>query len=89
MTDPPPAPGAVDDGTAAAQREEQLLAAAAEELDAVQAALGRLDDGTIDRCEVCGRPVGIDRLRADPLLTRCADHTAGTPAGPVGSQPGD
>lgn len=54
--------------------EEMALAEAAAELDAVQAVLGRLDDGTVDRCEVCGGPIGIDRLRTEPLTQRCERH---------------
>jgi DnaK suppressor protein len=61
-----------DDRSLAA--DEAALAAAAAELDEVQAVLGRLDDGTFDRCGVCGAPIGVERLKADPLTTRCAQH---------------
>jgi RNA polymerase-binding transcription factor DksA len=54
--------------------DEAALAAAAAELDEVQAVLGRLDDGSFDRCQVCGAPIGSERLRANPLTTRCAQH---------------
>lgn len=51
------------------------LAELAADLDAVDAALVRLDNGTFDVCEVCRRPIGQDRLVADPLLTRCSEHS--------------
>ena len=59
--------------------DEAHLAEAASELDAVEAALSRLDEGTFDSCEVCGAPIGRDRLLQDPLLTRCPQHTGGPP----------
>jgi DnaK suppressor protein len=68
-----------DDRSIAA--DEAALAAAAAELDEVQAVLGRLDDGSFDRCQVCGAPIGPERLKADPLTTRCARHGA-EPGGP-------
>ena len=60
-----------DDGHAA---DQQLLSSLAAEMDAVDAALIRLDNGAFDRCEVCGSEIGHDRLVADPLLTRCPAH---------------
>ena len=54
--------------------DEAALAEASAELDAVEAALARLEDGSFERCEVCGDRIGPERLRADPLLTRCARH---------------
>jgi RNA polymerase-binding transcription factor DksA len=44
------------------------------DLDAVEAALRRLDDGSFESCEVCGAPIGRDRLLRDPLVTRCDRH---------------
>lgn len=48
---------------------------AAAELDAVDAALGRLEDGSFEKCSVCGAEIGRERLLQDPLLTRCTAHT--------------
>lgn len=80
MFDPRPAEG--DPSREVTDAEGAALDSAAGELDAVEAALRRLDDGTFDRCQVCGRPVGVDRLREDPLLTRCVEHPAtGLPGG--------
>ena len=60
-----------DDHTA----DQEVLAGLAAEMDAVDVALIRLDNGSFDRCEVCGSEIGHDRLVADPLLTRCPAHT--------------
>ena len=53
---------------------EAALDQAAAELDAVDAALGRLEDGSFEKCSVCGAPIGRERLLQDPLLTRCGAH---------------
>ena len=60
--------------------EEQIELALAENKDhllsEVQAALGRLHDGTFGRCEECRRPVSQARLEALPyarLCVRCAE----------------
>lgn len=58
-----------------AHPEDAPLAAAAAELDAVEAALSRLEDGSFDTCDVCGGPIGRERLLQDPLLTRCPHHS--------------
>lgn len=45
------------------------------ELEAVDAALGRLADGTFGLCDVCGEQISEARLDADPLTRTCgADH---------------
>jgi RNA polymerase-binding transcription factor DksA len=44
------------------------------ELDAVETALTRLDDGSFDSCQVCGSQIGPERLLEEPLLTRCPSH---------------
>ena len=40
-------------------------------LDEVELALGRLDDGTYGRCEVCGEPIDDGRLAAQPIIRTC------------------
>lgn len=46
-------------------------------LDAIEAALRRIDDGTFGICEVCGGPIGDERLAAVPYATLCiADKRA-------------
>jgi len=39
----------------------------------IDAALQRIEDGTYGTCEICGKPIGEDRLRAIPWTTRCID----------------
>jgi DnaK suppressor protein len=39
----------------------------------IDAALKRIDDGTYGMCEVCGRPIGEERLEARPWATLCID----------------
>lgn len=40
-------------------------------LDTVNAALQRLDDGMYDRCRQCGKPIGEERLAANPVAILC------------------
>ena len=39
----------------------------------IDAALQRIEDGTYGVCELCGKPIGVERLRAIPWTTRCID----------------
>lgn len=55
---------------------KETLAAISVELDAVEEALGRLDERGFGSCATCGSPVGAQRLAADPLLTTCPAHTS-------------
>jgi RNA polymerase-binding transcription factor DksA len=48
-----------------------LLASAQARLAALDDAQARLDDGTFGRCEVCGGPIGDERLAALPDAVRC------------------
>ena len=41
------------------------------ELDAVSAALQRLDGGHYGRCDDCDKPIPFERLRAEPWALRC------------------
>ena len=52
-----------------------LLEQAREHLAAVEAAARKLDAGTYGRCDVCGKPIGAERLAARPAAltsVRCA-----------------
>jgi DnaK suppressor protein len=52
-----------------------LLAQAHEHLAAIDAALGKIDSGTYDICDMCGGPIGEERLAARPaslMCVRCA-----------------
>lgn len=39
----------------------------------VDAALGRIEDGTYGTCVACGRPIDEERLEAVPYATLCMD----------------
>jgi RNA polymerase-binding protein DksA len=43
----------------------------ARQVEEIEAALGRLADGSYGRCEQCGGAIGIDRLRALPWTRYC------------------
>jgi len=60
---------------AAEQGENQALAAQLRnELEEVERALAKLDDGTYGRCETCGEPIGAARLEAMPAARFCIEH---------------
>jgi DnaK suppressor protein len=58
-------------------RPSAALDAADGDLRAVEAALGRLDDGSYGRCDVCGGSIPAESLTADPLARTCAEHQVG------------
>jgi DnaK suppressor protein len=73
--------GIVDDNFAdtaqvsAEQGEAQALAAQLrDQLDDVEKALARLDEGTYGSCEVCGQPIGDARLEVMPATRFCIEH---------------
>ena len=49
-----------------------MLAQVEGDLAGVERAMARLDEGTYDTCEVCGGPIGDERLQATPFALRCA-----------------
>jgi RNA polymerase-binding protein DksA len=63
--------------TASATYERELDAGLEEgaqhTLDEVEAALARVDAGSYGVCEVCGEPIGADRLSAIPWARLCID----------------
>lgn len=60
---------------AAEQGENQALAAQLRsELEEVERALAKLDDGTYGRCETCGEPIAPARLEAMPAARHCIEH---------------
>jgi len=67
-----------DVGTELFEREKDL--SILEQVDArlalVERALQRLDDGTYWTCEVCGEPIGAERLEALPAATLCVRDQA-------------
>ncbi len=40
-------------------------------IEKIKEALERIDDGSFGICEVCGREIGEERLRARPVTTLC------------------
>ncbi|CAM00294.1 TraR/DksA family transcriptional regulator [Saccharopolyspora erythraea NRRL 2338] len=48
-----------------------LLADARRDLEALDRAAARLDDGTYGLCERCGSPIAPERLEALPATTTC------------------
>ncbi|MFL5955150.1 MAG: TraR/DksA family transcriptional regulator [Gaiellaceae bacterium] len=64
-----------DTATATFDREldEGLEEGAHQTLDEIDAALKRIDDGTYGICEVCGKPIGAERLEAIPWVRLCID----------------
>jgi DnaK suppressor protein len=61
--------------TIAFEREQvaALLDQTRDQLSRVDAALGRLDDGTYGVCERCGQSIAAGRLEARPTATMCID----------------
>jgi RNA polymerase-binding transcription factor DksA len=64
-----------DTATAMYDREldEGLEAGAQQTLAEINAALRRIDEGTYGICEVCGKPIGAERLAAIPWTRLCID----------------
>lgn len=50
-----------------------LLASAHDHLVDIDAALGRLDDGTYGYCETCGEQIARERLLARPTARTCIE----------------
>lgn len=67
-----------DSGQVAAEQGENAVLAVQlrEQLDDIEAALGRLDEGTYGFCEVCGAPIGEARLEVMPATRFCINHAS-------------
>lgn len=50
---------------------EAIRASAETELQQIDKALRRIDEGRYERCETCGGPIGRERLAAVPYATSC------------------
>jgi RNA polymerase-binding protein DksA len=53
--------------------DQGLEEGAQQTLAEIEAALKRIDAGTYGICEVCGKPIGEDRLRAIPWAKLCIE----------------
>jgi DnaK suppressor protein len=53
--------------------DQGLEEGAQQTLKEVEAALRRLDDGSYGMCQICGKPIGVERLRALPWARLCID----------------
>jgi DnaK suppressor protein len=53
---------------------DEVLRSAEAALDEVDAALGRLADGTYGICASCGMPIPDEELAAVPTARSCARH---------------
>lgn len=67
------------------EQDQSLLEQLDGELADLEDAYARLEAGTYGTCEVCGRPIGEERLKALPAARRCTEHQAAAEAseGPV------
>ena len=68
--------GFADSAQVAAERGENrvLYDQLRRELDDIEHALARMDDGTYGTCEVCGDTIGADRLEVMPATRFCIQH---------------
>ena len=57
-----------------------LLDRARAHLEAIDTALRKVDAGSYEICDVCGRPIGAERLAARPAALTCIRCAAGSGA---------
>jgi DnaK suppressor protein len=57
-----------------------LLAQARAHLDAIDAALRKVDAGVYEMCDICRGPIGAERLAARPAALTCVRCAAKRPA---------
>lgn len=65
-----------DQATETFEREKDLsiLGSTDEQLRDIDLAFARIENGSYGSCEVCGRSIGEERLRAKPAARLCIDH---------------
>jgi RNA polymerase-binding transcription factor DksA len=69
-------PGDLGTETFEQEKNVSLLEQVEDELRQVEAAFERLERGTYGTCQVCGRPIGKERLEALPATRFCIDDQA-------------
>lgn len=57
-------------------RDVSILQGIDAQLAEIERAQRRIEDGTYGTCEVCGRPIGDERLEAKPAARLCVDDQA-------------
>jgi RNA polymerase-binding transcription factor DksA len=84
-----------DEGTETFERERDIsvLQRVEAQLGEIDAALARIEAGTYGTCELCGKPIGDERLEAMPAARYCLEDqaraeregrlNAGTPTGDI------
>jgi RNA polymerase-binding protein DksA len=78
---PPPEPARGDEADLAAmeQAKERALWLANDQkqrLAQVDQALARINAGTYGICDICGKPIALERMEANPLATLCIEDQA-------------
>lgn len=63
-------------------RNDQFEARELRELQAIDAALARIESGEYGICETCSEPIAANRLRALPEASQCVDCAQPSPASP-------
>jgi DnaK suppressor protein len=65
-----------DDATDTFTRERNIAVSGDldQELEDVERALQRIEDGTYGKCAVDGEPISVERLEARPAATMCIEH---------------
>ncbi len=58
------------------EKDESILEQVEGELNDIDHALARLEDGTYGTCEACGKPIGDARLEAVPTARFCVEDQA-------------
>lgn len=64
----------VAQNTGEQDEQRELAAALRRQLDEIEIALTRLDDGTYGTCEQCGAAIPDERLEAHPAARFCVQH---------------
>lgn len=65
------------------EKDESILDNVDEQLRDVGDALRRVDEGTYGRCEICGKDIGDERLRARPEARFCVEDQSRVERGVV------
>ena len=56
------------------EKDQSILEQVESDLVEIERAFKRLETGDYGTCEVCGKPIGDERLEARPAATLCIEH---------------